>query len=192
MDQLFYDALVDNPIIAAVKDDAGLEKVCALEEIEVVFILYGDICNIPKIVQKLKNQGKIAIVHVDLISGFSAKEISVDFIKMNTCADGIISTKIALIHRAKELGLYAILRFFVIDSIALENIAYADRQPPHKRPDCVEILPGIMPKVIKKVKHITKYPIISSGLIVDKEDIVGVLEAGAMAISSTNEKVWKM
>ena len=43
MDQRFYDMLESNPVIAAVKDIEGLEKCCQLEDIKVIFILFGDI-----------------------------------------------------------------------------------------------------------------------------------------------------
>lgn len=39
MDQRFYDMLEANPVIAAVKDEEGLEKCCGLEEIKVVFMM---------------------------------------------------------------------------------------------------------------------------------------------------------
>ena len=54
MDQRVYDMLESNPVIAAVKDEEGLEKCCLLEDIKVVFILFGDICSIPEIVEKVK------------------------------------------------------------------------------------------------------------------------------------------
>ena len=85
----------------AIKDDEGLNK-CAESESRVVFILYGDIITIPDIVAKIKTLDKLAFVHIDLISGLSSKEISVDFLKKYTQADGIITTKPNLIKRAKE------------------------------------------------------------------------------------------
>lgn len=54
MDQKFYDLLEANPVIAAVKDMGGLDACCAREEIKVVFILFGDICNIGSIVRQIK------------------------------------------------------------------------------------------------------------------------------------------
>ena len=122
MDQKFYNAVEASPVIAAIKDMDGLEKCCQVEDIKVVFILFGDICSIDGIVQKLHEAGKIAMVHMDLIIGLSSKEIAVEYIKNNTHADGIISTKPALIKRGRELGLYTVLRFFILDSIALRNV----------------------------------------------------------------------
>ena len=118
----FMEALENSPVIAAVKDDDGLKK-CLETDSSIVFILYGDICNIPQIVETVKSAGKIAMVHVDLIHGLSPKEIAIDFIHQYTKADGIISTKALLIKRAGELGLYTIHRFFVIDSMAYESIS---------------------------------------------------------------------
>lgn len=99
------------------------------------------------IVKRVKDAGKVAMVHVDLISGLSPKEVSVEYLKEHTEADGIISTKPSLIKKAKELGMYTILRYFLLDSMAFENI----RQQQHiVRPDFIEVLPGVMPRVIKK------------------------------------------
>ena len=60
MNQEFYDAVETNPVIAAVKNDDGLQTAVEMEEIQVIFVLYGDICTIPKIVEKIKESGKKA------------------------------------------------------------------------------------------------------------------------------------
>ena len=120
-------------------------------------------------------------------NGLSSKEVAVDFLQKYTNADGIITTKPTLIKRAKELGLFTILRLFLIDSMAYENI---DRQVKSSRPDLIEILPALMPKVIAKVCQSTSTPVIAGGLVSEKEDILALLDAGATSISSTNEKIW--
>ena len=122
MSSFFHEAVEENPIIAAVKNMDDLKICCSLEDIRVVFILFGDVCSIREIVQQIKDSGKVAMVHVDLISGLSSKEIVVDFIRKNTEADGIISTKAALIKRGKELKMFTVLRYFLLDSMAYENI----------------------------------------------------------------------
>ena len=186
MKKAFKEAIEDSPIIAAVKDDEGLKK-CLASESRVIFILYGDICNIPEIVGTVKSSGKIAMVHIDLIMGLSSKEIAVDFIQKYTKADGIITTKPALIKRAKELGLYTILRRFVIDSMAYENIEHQLRTA---KPDLIEVLPALMPKVLSKICKLSSVPVIAGGLVSDKDDVMSLLQAGVVSISSTNEKIW--
>lgn len=188
MNKRFVDTMEECPIIAAIKDMDGLNR-CLESESNIIFVLFGDICNIAHIVDTIKKTGRIVIVHIDLINGLSSKEISVDFIKNNTNADGIISTKIALIKKAKELGLYTVLRFFIIDSMAFENIK---KQSEVVKPDFIEILPGVMPKVIEKIKNISSVPIIAGGLIADKDDVMAALSGGAVSISTTNHEVWFM
>jgi len=180
------EKLEDCPVIAAVRDDEGLEE-CLKTECGIVFILYGDIMNIASIVEQVKERNKLAMVHMDLVAGLGSKEISVDYIRTATRADGIISTKPALIRRAKELKLYTVMRFFVIDSMAVENI---HRQCEQARPDCIEILPGVMPKVIGRIASAVREPVIAGGLITDKEDVMSALDAGAISISTTNRKLW--
>ena len=192
MNQEFYDAVEANPVIAAVKSDAGLQAAVEMEEIQVIFVLYGDVCTIPEILERIKAAGKKAMVHIDLIAGLSAKEISVEFIARQTRADGIITTKPALVRRAKELGIFAVLRFFVIDSLALKNIENLEMQCGTSRPDFIEVLPGVMPKVLGRIAKVSRIPMIAGGLITEKEDVIAELSVGAIAVSSTNQDVWKL
>ena len=178
----------DCPVIAAIKDDDGLNG-CTQCDSRVVFVLYGTVCNIGDIVGKIKDAGKTAIVHIDLVAGLSAKEISVDFIKQHTSADGIISTRPAILRRAQQLSLITIQRYFLIDSIAFHNIT---KQLEMYRPDFIEILPGVMPKVIRRLCPSVHTPIIAGGLVSDKEDVMAALGAGAVAVSTTNQAIWEM
>lgn len=181
------ETIEDTPIIMAVKDWDGIRR-CLEQEAKVVFILFGDICTIGEIVKTIRDAGKLAIVHLDLIVGLGSKEVSVDFIRKSTAADGIISTRPALVRRGKELGLFTILRFFVLDSMALENIMRQDGSCA----DMIEILPGIMPNVTRRITETLSIPVICGGLISDKADIINALNAGAVAISTTNPEAWRM
>ena len=188
----FINKIEMNPIIAAVKDDDGLEKALT-EDVEIIFVLYGDICTIPEIVRKIKKADKVAMVHVDLITGLNnSKDVCLDFIRNNTEADGIITTKSNLIAHARELELNTVLRYFILDSLALQNIEKQAKSSGIK-PDIIEFLPGIvLPKMIRRINKVSRVPIIAGGLIADKEDVMNALDAGALAISTTNETVWGM
>lgn len=182
------DILADGPVIASVKDDAGLSAAIA-SDVSVVFLLYGDVLNIAELVQRAHDAGKIVFVHLDLIEGLASREVSADFVAKYTRADGVLSTKVALTRRAKELGLVAIQRFFLLDSMAIGNI---ERQLAPECSDMIEILPGLMPKMIRRVCSLSGKPVITGGLITDKEDVTNALSAGAVAVSTTNPGVWAM
>lgn len=184
----FLDLLGASPVIAAAKDMDGLEA--ALDsDCRVVFTLFGDIMNIAEVTKKIKASGRAAMVHMDLIDGLGSRDVSVDYIAHNTEADGIITTKLNLVRRADEVGLLAIQRFFLLDSKSLENIC---KQYPKDRACAIELLPGLMPKIIRRLVQKSTLPIIAGGLISDKEDVVAALGAGACAVSTTNSNIWNM
>ena len=192
MGREFVEAIEAAPIVAAVKDDSTLEM-CLKSDVDAVFILYGDICTIPDIVARVKDSGKIAMVHMDLVTGLSPKDVSTDYIRQYTRADGIITTKGNLITHAKEIGLATVLRYFVLDSMALINIERQSRQNRETQPDMIEILPGIIvPKMIRKICSMSRVPVICGGLIQEKEDVMNALASGATAISTTSSDVWFM
>lgn len=192
MGREFLEKIEASPIIAAVKDDRELVR--ALQsDVDVVFILYGDVCTIPMIVDRIKEAGRTAMVHLDLVSGLSPKEISIDYIRMRTRADGIITTRANLIRHARESGLATILRYFVLDSLALINIEKQSQQHHASQPDLIEILPGVIsPKVLSRICQMSRVPVIAGGLIHDREDVMNALNAGAIAISTSTPDVWEM
>ena len=75
----------------------------------------------------------------------------------------------------------------IIDSAAYENVEKCTKAI---QPDCVELMPGVMPKVIQQMTKKLSVPVIAGGLISDKEDIIAALDAGATAISTTKEALW--
>ena len=176
------DFFEDEPIIAAVKSEEQLNRAIA-SDCNVIFFLFGNICNIPSLVQRVTDAGKHALVHVDLINGLAAKEIAADFIRSYTGADGIISTKPQLLRHAREVGLITVLRVFILDNI--------DKLRTACNPDLIELVPGIVPKVIRLVNSLYRTPIIAGGLIRDKEDTMSALSAGALCISTSCEAAWK-
>ena len=183
-----YSEIADSPIIAAVKSDKGLEQALHTD-CSIIFILYGTVCSIAGIVDRIKEKNKRAFVHVDLIEGLSSKDVAVEFIKAFTKADGIISTKPSVIKAAKEMGLITVQRFFLIDSLSLENVM---KNINDKHTDIIEVLPGVIPKVIKKIADSSRVPVIAGGLITDKEDMVLALKAGAHGVSTTKQELWSM
>lgn len=177
-----------HPVIAAVKDTESL-NIALQSDCKIISVLYGNICNIGAIVQRIKNADKYAFIHVDLLDGTSNKEIVINFLKIVTAADGIISTKASMIKAARAQGFYGIHRLFLLDSISFHSI---DKQVAQSNPDCIEILPGCMPKVLKWVTEKIDLPIIAGGLVCDAEDANNALDAGATAISTTNTGVWQL
>lgn len=182
------ELLMDAPIIAAVKDNAGLQKALA-SDCRVIFLLYGTILNIDSLVKQVHNANKICFVHIDLVEGLSNRDIAVDGLVKLCHPDGIISTRTHLVCRGQQLGLLGIQRTFMLDSISLQNLL---AQIETTRPDFIEILPGIIPTVIQEIREKTTVPLIAGGLIRRKQDVIQALQAGVIAVSTSCRDVWEM
>lgn len=188
MDTNFFKRLERNPIIAAVNNLNKLDNAidCPCENI---FLLAGNIVDLKNVVDKVRANDKAIYIHLDLIEGISKDHWGLEYVAKNIKPHGIITTKSNLIKHSQELDIFAIQRFFVLDSLSLDT---GIRTIKNTEPNAIEILPGIMPKVVNKVFVETRRPIITGGLIMDKEDVIQSLNSGAIAISTSNEKVWYM
>lgn len=184
----FYDKIRENPVIAAVNNLEKLEKAIK-SPCEIIFLLTGSIFNLQEMVNKIKASGKSVFVHLDLIEGFSRNVCALKYINEIIRPDGIITTKNSLIRAAKEMGLFSIQRLFMLDALSLESGINSIKTI---RPDAVEILPGIMPRVTKTISTEVNIPIITGGLISDKEDVIASIKAGAIGISTSKEEIWYM
>ena len=180
--------LMDSPVIAAVKDDAGLRQALN-SDCQVVFLLYGTILNVANLVESVHRQNKVCFVHIDLIEGLSNREIAVDVLKMFGKPDGIISTRTPQIRRAQQLGILTIQRVFLLDSMSLQSLLTTIDT---HHPDYIEVLPGVIPSVIAEITAKTTIPIIAGGLIRSKQDVIQALQSGAVAVSTSRQEVWKM
>ena len=146
--------LEQNPVLPAVKD-AGRLEACLAQPAGVVFLLCGDILNIDRLIDRVHQAGKYAVVHADLVAGLAPREIAVDF--LHRCgADGIISTRPMLLRRGRELGMLTVLRVFAIDSKAVSNLG---RETEGGMPDVIEILPGTLCKVLRRLSRELPVPL---------------------------------
>lgn len=185
---LLLEQLQSNPVIAAAGNEEEL-NLALKSDCRVVFLLTGNVMDIGELTRRIHDADKLCVVHLDLIEGFSSKEIAVDAVFRETKAEGIISTRGALIKRAKQLGMAAIQRGFMLDS---RSLASFETQIQQSRPDFVEILPGLLPKVIATLKSRVEIPIIAGGFIHEKEDVIAALSAGALAVSASCPTIWSM
>lgn len=184
----FEQTLIENPIIAAVRSDYDLQK-SINSKAQIIFVLYGNIMTIKDICNKIKDAKKIVFIHLDMIDGIKCDHAGIEFIKKEANPVGIITTKSSNIKFAKQLGLYTILRIFVIDSYSLTT---GIKNIKEVIPSGIELMPGIANKIIKNFSNKIKLPIIAGGLIETKKDVMDSLGSGALAISTTKESLWDL
>ena len=180
------ETLLDEPVIAAVKTDEALTAALA-SPCSAVFLLASTLLTVDGLVHRIHDAGKLAVVHIDLVDGLSSREIAVDSLNALCHPDGIISTRPTLIRRARHRGLLTVQRAFILDSLSLTSLS---GQLEQGKPDFVEILPGIMPRVIAEISARTQVPVIAGGLLRDKADVMAAMRAGDSAVSTSAPELW--
>lgn len=182
----FFEKIADNPIIAAISDHDMIDEAIASPS-EIIFLLKGNILNLAEISKKLKDSGKLVFVHMDLMEGLTKESVALEYVSKTCHLDGIITTRTSLLKKAKELNLFTIQRLFLLDSLSLDRGIHSVK---NIRPDAVEILPGIVPKMTRFLTEELNVPIITGGLIKDKEDVIESINAGAVGISTSRKEIW--
>lgn len=175
-----------NPIIAAIREEKDLDDAIR-SEVGVIFLLHADIFSIKSLVEKVKAAGKSVLIHIDFLEGIGKDQKAIDYISEVINPDGIITTRSNHIKYSMEKGLFVIQRFFLIDS---QSFDITVKTVQSLNPDMIEIMPGIIPSVINSISHHTRIPIIAGGLISTKEEIMEILNAGALGVSTGKKELW--
>lgn len=178
----------ENPIIAAVRDESNVQEAIA-SPVSTIFLLHADIFNIKTMVDRIKDSGKYAMIHIDFLEGIGRDNRAIDYICDVIQPNGIISTKNNNIRYAMEKGMFTIQRVFLIDSMSYENSVKTAQLI---KPNMVEVMPGIMPNILKRISHQLPMPVIAGGLVETKEDIIEILNSGALAASTGMKELWEL
>ncbi|CAN7392065.1 glycerol-3-phosphate responsive antiterminator [Rossellomorea sp. LjRoot5] len=135
-----------------------------------------------------RNENRKMFLHLDLIHGLSSDEYAAEYVCQEVKPYGIISTKGNVIKKARQKGVFATQRMFVIDSSAMNRSIELIQKTD---PDFIEVLPGVVPKIIKEIGTKTGKPIFAGGLIDTVDEVEAALEAGATAITTSDRVLWK-
>jgi Glycerol-3-phosphate responsive antiterminator. len=181
------EELMADPVIAAVRNERELEA-SLQAPVRAIFLLSSHICSLADAVRRVKDAGKLAFVHIDLVDGLGRDQAAVQYMALRISPDGVITTRGNLIKYAKDMGLFAIQRIFLLDSMSLDTGIAGIQQ---NMPDAVEVLPGVLPREVAYCHDRVPCPIIAGGLIRTKDDIIAALKAGAIAVSTSNQELWK-
>ena len=177
----------EHPIIASIRNDSDF-KYALNSKVAALFILHGDIFNLPQIIKECKKHNKLVFLHMDLIKGIGRDKEGIIYLARKELCNGIVSTKSNLITAAKKEGLIAIQRLFLLDSAALKT---GEQLLKNNQPDAVEILPGIAaPYFIEHIYKKLLCPVIAGGLISDKIEIEKLFQKGILAISTSRKELW--
>ncbi|MFC0211759.1 glycerol-3-phosphate responsive antiterminator [Paenibacillus chartarius] len=179
-------AMSKYPIIASVTKEDQLGQVL-VSSVERVNLMAGHIGNLESIIKQIHEAGKKVYVHIEMVNGLGKDAYAIGYLANHFRADGIVTTKSAAVTAARQAGIKSIQRIFTIDTAALHT---AIKMINSSQPDEVELMPGLMPRVIRELKSTIKQPLIVGGLIRYEQEIIDALESGADYISSGDPSMW--
>ena len=90
---------------------------------------------------------------------------------------------------AREAELFTIQRFFIVDSHSIETTLESVKAA---KPDMIEVMPGVVFKVIKRLAPVVTVPIIAGGLIEGTNEANAAYECGASAVSTSSKELWNI
>ncbi len=173
-------------VIAAVRSDRDFED--ALQtSVSTVFQLMPHLMSVATQAKSAHAKGKTFFVHLDLAEGIAKDRVGIQFLK-KAGVDGVISTRQNLIKLAREEGLMTVQRFFALDSRSVETIVESVKTT---KADMIEVMPGIVPKVLCRLCTLVDVPIIAGGLVETVAERDAVLENGGRAVSTGNHILWE-
>ena len=154
----------------------------------VVYFLFGNPEHMAEIVEVVASRGKIPVVNVDLAAGLSRDEAAISFLAHRQ-VQGIISTHVEPLRTARDFGLFAIKRTFLLDSAALDSALHSLDQ---FLPDALEVMPGVAaPHILPKLRqYYPDLPVIAGGLITTLREIEGLIEQGVSSVSVSDHRLW--
>jgi len=177
----------DTPVIPAIRKPDTVELAVAARS-QLIYLLTGDPDNVESMIRSILAAGKIPIVNLDLLNGFSRDKFAVNYLK-RVGARGIISTHLDPLRHALSIGLYAVQRTFLLDSGAMDTIS---NQLKNTQVHALEILPALVaPKMLDRVRAISPdLPVVGGGLIQTMKEVEDLLAQGLSAISTSNPQMW--
>jgi glycerol uptake operon antiterminator len=160
----FFRDIRENPVIPAVRAEwKSLERALSGEHAG-IFVLGGSIFELARIIEA-HGERPAVFINVELIGGVAGDKPGLDYLAQHV--EGVISTNRHVIEMANSVGLITVQRLFALDLGTTERGLKLIKRA---KPDCVEILPA---------------------LIKDRRDQHAILKAGAIGISTSDERLWK-
>jgi len=173
-------------IIASITQEKHL-AIALKSKVGRINLVAGSINTLHSVMERVRQAGKRIYLHVEMIQGIGRDAASIQYLASTFQPDGIITTKSTIVSHARQIGMPTIQRVFAVDSTAVDT---AIRMIKTSKPDEIELMPGLMPRVIEEVKAQLNLPLIAGGLIRHRREIEIALESGADYVSMGNTKLW--
>lgn len=155
---------------------------------KIVYFLFGEPEDIGEMSRLVLTAGKVPVVNIDLAAGLARDQAAISFLAHRQ-VQGIASTHPEPLRAARNFGLFAIKRTFLLDSAALDS---ALRSLDQFEPDALEVLPAMSaPRILDKLRQRYPHlPVIAGGLIKTLREIEELVQTGISSVSASDYRLW--
>lgn len=175
------------PVIAAVREVEDL-NMALKSAAQVIFLMGGSLSDVKAVTQTVQCLKKQIFLHVELIKGLGRDKEAIEFISSEIRPEGVVATKPYLAKIATKFeNLSTVLQIFMIDSQAFQSSL---KTIASVAPDAVEIMPGLIPRVIAQVKSHFDLPLITAGLIKQSHEVDAMIAAGCLGVIVSEQSLW--
>lgn len=187
MDKSLAVRLTRHPVIATLYGAELIDDFIA-SEAEISIVANFELRRLQSVIKSLTDAKKYPIVNIDSCDGLSQDKGGVDYLA-EIGAKGLVSTRVATVQRAKKAGLVSIQKVFVTDRSTFPRSVAALEQ---SEPNLVQLMPAPMLPHIPAQYRKAMPPIVASGFVCGREDAVNAIAHGAIAVSTSDKKLWKL
>jgi len=173
-------------VIPAISNHQTLKKFIE-SSYEYGILMNFQLAQLEGLVEACHKAGKKVLIHSELIKGLSNDEYGAIYLIQSLNVEGLISSKPKVIEVCKKRNVIGIFRFFLKDSLSLEQSIMITRKI---EPVYLEVLPAQSTSLIKDIKNQVDAEILMGGLIQNKEQIHECIKSGAIAVTTSNTDLW--
>lgn len=180
------DILKPNTVIPSVRRLRDLDAALAAPS-QAVLLTNVHIGNLEALVARVHAGGKVALIHTDLLGGFRPDKDGIKLLRTMFKVDGIFTQNAQVLALANKVGLWSVLRIFLIDSRSLERSLEILHEG---KADAIEVLPALLAH--RRATDFTRVgvPAIAGGMIEEAEEIRALFDAGYTAVTTSNPCLW--
>lgn len=166
-----------------------LHRACKCKS-DIVLLSGVNIGNLATFVKEIHYEKKLAFAHIDITGGFRPDDMGISLLKNMFHLDGVVSTNMHALSKAKAIGLETVYRLFLLDSRSLERAESVLRA---NICSAIEILPSgyALSEVQEIRKHVGDTDLIAGGFVRTQNDIDSIFASGFAGVTTSNQDLWR-
>lgn len=176
-----------HPVIAAIY---GLPHLPAFLDsaAEVGIVAHVELRELEGVIASIKGAGKFPLLNVDTCEGLAHDKAAIDYLT-GIGVPALVSTRVATLLRASRAGMITMQKIFVTDRTTWPRSLKALEQ---SEPNLMQLMPApMLPRLTPADREVLP-PIVAAGFICNEEDARAALAAGAVALSTSEQRLWNL